>query len=71
MNKRLRTIAASLALAIAATVGIVTAHAAAAPPDTTWGAPATVDDTTWGTPPTGGGNGPSMPVRAPRDTTWG
>jgi hypothetical protein len=65
MTKRIRVLLAGLALATAATAGItLAADTSAAPPDTTWGAPATSTVTDEATTP-------ETPVVVPLDTTWG
>lgn len=65
--KRLRRMAAALALATAATTGALitgTAHASAAG-DTAWGTPATI------TEPEAPAPGPGPVVITPLDTAWG
>jgi hypothetical protein len=71
-TSRLRQAVAALTLTAAAVGGAValTDDTAAAPADTTWGAPDTTDDTTWGNPPADSGDDDGTAV-TPQDTTWG
>lgn len=71
MTKRIKALLAGLTLAASAFTGLAVTNAAIAPPDTTWGAPATADDTTWGTTPVDTPESPTGPVVTPLDTTWG